>query len=472
MQEGKLIKLLKALIKEEFRGLEDYMNSPFFLKRNKDALLLFKAIKRQYPHFQSSVLLKKRVFKKVYPDQDYSDGKMRNLLTKVVKITESYLLYLDNEEDKFEKDKRLIAIYEKRGIEEEFHKLTNKLIKQLDALPYRDATFYYYKYILESKVYFHSKTKKDIASVEFLKKCLSNFEYYFILERSKLGIDLKNRKKIYSEHHNFKIDDLTHINLIDNYVYQLYQLSLQLIEKSEKSIFQRLESLYAKKNNYLRTDEQTLFFILLQNFIIQQSRLRPIEYKGALINLFKLGLKEKILFMNNKIKDIIFINIISVGLKNKEFSWVKSIIKNYGNNIIEEVDGLTITFCRALIAFYEKDYTVAIKLINSSPSSNNLNNFGLRTVIIRASFKVFPTNPSYYDIFINQCFSFEKYLIRNYSEVTQRVEMHKNFIKIIRSIGQLIYKKKWQGEKKKNLLLELNSEKKIVYKDWLIEALM
>lgn len=471
MQEGKLIKLLKSLTKEEFRRLEDYINSPFFLKKSKDALSLYRAIKRQYPNFQSVVLAKKRVFKKVYPDQVYSDGKMRNLLSKLVKITESYLLYLDNEADKFEKNKQLVRIYGKRNIYDEFVKKIHSLTKSLAELPYRDANFYYNRYLLDSELYFHVHTQKDKEAVNLLKSSLLNFEYYFVLERGKLGIDLKNREKIYFERNDFHFNNFSQIIPRDHPIYQLYNISLKLIRTGEATVFFDLKQLYLEEIDNLGKNDKAIFFKILQNFATQQLHKHEEKYQPILMHFFKLGIDKEILLQNGKIKGLTFLNIIAIGLKRKEIDWVKLIIIKYKDKILEETNGFTYSLSTALVAFNEKKYTKVIDVLNTSTFPNTLNHYGFKSLIIRATFKTFPTDTNYYQMFIKQCLSFEKYLTRDGITVTKKIETHLNFTKFIKKIGQLIFNKKLTEAKKETLLLELEKNNKISYKNWLINCL-
>ncbi|MFK7980600.1 MAG: hypothetical protein AB8G86_11505 [Saprospiraceae bacterium] len=475
MKHNKLINLLRGLTSKEFNRLEAYAGSPFFINKRKDLPLLYKALKKFHPNFEAENLSKEALFKKVHPKEIYNDKKFRNLQADFVKIIENYLLFLENEENRFEKDKKLISIYEKRSIHETFIKSTNKLLKSLNNLPFRDAQFYYDKYLLGSKIYFHPKTKKDIKSTQLLKVSISDFEHYFLLERSKLGIDLKNRERFYPEKHDFEIDKFSHIDLSSNYLFQLYQLSIQLLVTPQKSIYLELSALYKSKIDAIRKEEQILFFIFLQNFIIQQDRANPIEYKLLLIKHFQFGLSKKVLFQHGKIQDTIFINLVSNGLVNGAFDWVKSIIKDYGKDIHEDIKGFTVILSNALIAFYEEDYETTIEIINTNNFTKSLHHFGFRTLIIRAAFIMISNHHSvtsfYYNIFSNHCSAFEKHIIRNHSKKTDKVELHLNFNKIIKRIGQLIFDKKWKGKQKQIMLDKLNAEKKMVYKQWLINIL-
>ena len=118
MKQNKLLNLLQSLNAKEFRELEDYLNSPFFIKRRTDIPSFYRILRKFYPFDQMEGVTKELLFKKVYSKQDFKDKKFRSLLADFVKIVENYLLFLENEEDRFEKDKRLVAIYEKRRIYE------------------------------------------------------------------------------------------------------------------------------------------------------------------------------------------------------------------------------------------------------------------------------------------------------------------------------------------------------------------
>lgn len=291
------------------------------------------------------------------------------------------------------------------------------------------------------------------------------------MERANLGIDLKNRERLYSENHHFKLDDFSKIIPVDNTIYKLYDISLKLFDTGKEVIFIELKEFYFEKVNDLKKKEQLLFLKILQNYAIQKSRITEEKYLPILIDFFKMGLERGILLENGRIKSITFLNIIGIAIKNNKTDWANLIIESYKNKIIEDTKGFTYKLSTAIIAFYKKEYSKVISILSTSSFTNRLNHYAFKTLIIRATFKMIPEDTNYYELFINHCSAFEKYLTRDGLIVSKKIEMHLEFVKEIKKIGKLIRQGHLTPVIKIQLLKELKQNEKINFKNWLIETL-
>lgn len=469
MQEGKLIKLLKALSKEEFRNLEDYMDSPFFLKRNKDALLLYRAIKRQYPHFQSSVLLKRRVFKKVYPDQEYADGKMRNLLTKLVKITESYLIYIDNKSNEFSKNKQLTIIYSNRNIYDEFVKNTKRLLDLLEKSPIKDAEHYLHKFTLEKYWYAHINSSKR-KMLDVLKNVLTSLHHYFSLERIEIDLDIKNRERIFKENLEFK-EVKVHERLIEkNLTYQLKSNIIEILATNDEDLFKETKSLFEANLTSLNLKDKTNIYMLLQNFTLQQVPLGPNKFYPIVLDTYKLGLKHQLLFENGNLLGSTYFNIVTISLKQKEYKWAEDFIEKYEDKIAPSMRVFIKNLCLGFLNYEQQKYKDAINILSSLNYPNNIYLITVKTLQIRSSFKLFLNDESYYNPLINLCGSLEKFLKREESVIESRRVRNLNFIKYIRKITNLIKRNKWTQNKKEEIFSSIRKEQQVALKPWLLKV--
>lgn len=470
MQEGKLIKLLKALNREEFRNLEDYLNSPFFLKKSKDALLLYKALKRQHPDFKSVVLTKKRVFKKVYHDQDYSDGKMRNLLSKLVKVTESYLLHLDTEKDEFEKEKRLMLVYKKRKITNEFIKSIRSLKNKLKNNPLKDVNYFFQLYSLDKHLYFNENTPEAHKTIEVLKNSLQNFHHYFVLERIYFGMDLKNREAIYKEKHNFKIDDFSNIIPKNNLIYKIYKTLFQLLEDKSSISFLELNKLYHKHINKISHKDKAIIFIIIQNFLGYQLAQNEELFIPIAFQHFKIGLEEKFLINNGKLNPTLYLNISITASRLKKYKWTHSFIEKYTVYLPIKIKELAKNLATGYLEFNKKNYLGTLDILSKINKEKNVYTQKINNLSIRTYFKLFQQRESYLDILLSKCNSFERALQRDKIKAKRKIQPNIEFIKLVRKITIHISKDNWSERIEEKLLIQVNS-RPITLKRWLINEI-
>ncbi|GEM_PF-5952725 len=468
MKPNKLFNLLQSLTIKEFKELEAYVKSPFLIKRRTDLPAFYQALKPFYPFTKIEAVTKEFLFEEVYSEQDFNGKKFRSLLSDFVKIIENYLLFLENEVDRFEKDKRLVAIYGKRNVYDEFTKGKKKLITSLEAAPYRDANFYFNKYRLESDFYFHPKTQNR-KEVNSLLEGIKDFESFFVLERAKLGLDLKNMEKLYNITHDFNLEDFSNTNPKNNLIYILFKKAFSLIDKQEKSIYLELYNLYKNEIKNLSKENQLVFFSILQNFASQQLRINEKEYLPLIIKLYTLALENEVLLNNGKIHVSIFINIIILNLKAEKYIWVEQTIEKYKDSIGGQEPKLTLKLANAFLRFQKENYFEVIKSLKQVKLQNIINHLRLRSLIIRTYFNIFLFDKNYFASLENESLSFEKYLSRNKEITSQRKIANLNFSKIIRKISKVLNEEKWNSDIKSTILSELNQTNLLAYKSWLIE---
>lgn len=470
IHDSKLIKLLQSLSKEEFKQLGNYMNSPFFLKKGKEVLTLYCWLKKHYPSFSSKAISKERIFKKVYPNTTYSDGKMRNLLLDFVKIIESYLLHIETETDIFEKKKRLTNIYSKRNIHCEFIKSTKQLRAQLEKHPYQDANYFKSQYQIERDYYFNPETQKIQENVKSLQKSLSSFEKYFVLERIKLGIDLKNREKIFKEKHDFEFDDFSQILPKDNLIYRLYTGAFELLRTGNEQLFFELSILYKENIDKINWENQAILLQILQNFASQNLRKNEKLFAHSALDFYKLGLEKEIIIVNGKLSAQHYLNIAKVMSKYGDYSLSLSFVEKYCSFLQDSMRNHLKLTAKAIIEFNNENYLSAIEYLNAAKTLKNHNIHTLNTLSLRTFFKLFQENNTYYDLFLSTANSFERALYRDKILSKSKLENALSFVQILKKIGNDIDQNNLTKQKI-NKYLQTISDQALIYNSWLVEIL-
>ena len=140
MQKSKLLNILRSLSKEEFIQFRKVLQSPFFVS-NDIPLKFYDGIRRFYPAFESTLLTKERVFKKVYPDRPYNDAKMRASMLRLTQLLEEYLVWRQVKRNETLFQKKLIKAYSERSLFDYYKKRRAQLIEKMEAKPYGKDLF-------------------------------------------------------------------------------------------------------------------------------------------------------------------------------------------------------------------------------------------------------------------------------------------------------------------------------------------
>ena len=115
MQNSKLVQLLNNLDRETFTKLGSFVESPFFNK-NERLIRFYHYLNRYYPGLFSPQLKKEKVHQYVFDKKKYSDDRMRQLMHKMMVLTESFLAVHEALSSESSKARLLLQALDKRNL--------------------------------------------------------------------------------------------------------------------------------------------------------------------------------------------------------------------------------------------------------------------------------------------------------------------------------------------------------------------
>ncbi len=458
--------------KSEFNQLEAYINSPFFLKKNNYPLKLYQALKEFAPKFNAANLTKEVIFRMVFPQVKYCDAKMRNLLSRTVKIVDSYLLYLDNEADEFGRDKRLSEVYNKRNIESEFFNYSRRLLVDLENVLQKDTNYYFNKFSLEKELYFHLKSNRKNSN-ELLKKTIFDFQNYIGLEQANIELEVNNKKQMFN--HDVEIPSIglsqeivsENLNLL--FLNEINQL---LIEK-DIQLYIKIIGNFEVQLDKLGNEESLNIYMALQNFGVRQANENFNLFGPILFKVYQIGLNSNLLIINGLIITSSYLNIVIVGLKIGAFKWTASFITNYEHLLAPKIAEPIKRFSLCNYFFISGEHEKVLDITNTY-KFQKIGTFRIinaKSFRIRSLFQLLKSDNSLYKLLLNHCSAFDKYIDREKSLIKKRKIMYKKFTTLLRKMAHAIINNKWDVQKKKAFKMEVEKDKNIRYRDWFLEIL-
>ena len=85
MIASKAIDLLRTFSEAEFKEFGNFTASPYF-NREIVQVKFYELLKKYYPDFTAKTFTKEQVYSKLYPGKTFSDGVMRNILSKTLEL--------------------------------------------------------------------------------------------------------------------------------------------------------------------------------------------------------------------------------------------------------------------------------------------------------------------------------------------------------------------------------------------------
>ncbi len=470
LKKTKLYKLLQSLSKKEFDQLESYLSSPFFLSNNEDVLKLYLAIKKHRTDFFQNTPSKLFFYTLVYKDVPFEDLKMRHLLNKSVRLIDNYLLYLYNEKNKIERDIQVTKIYNERNIYGEFTKNTKRILKSLEDRSIKDTKHYYYKYILESNYIFHPQTerKKEVA---YFDKSIKSFHNYIAMEYTNILMDINNVKRIFDVNINYP--SLTYSKELtkENETLEIMNLANELLLGGNEQKLKKLRNLFVENSPTLSISDKKNTFSVLLNFSIQEMTKDPATYYPFIFNLYKMGIKDQLIFENGKIRGNKYLNIVKMGIGNKDLEWTRNFIRDHEDKIKLEERLFTKNVSKVFLYFAEESYEKVIELTSNIKLPEIQTSINIRTILLRSFFKLYQQNKFNHKPLLSQLNSFDRLLKRDKSLIAKRKLKNKNFTKYLRKIIYLTERKKWNKIRAENLMEEIENRKDVALSPWLMEVI-
>ncbi len=464
MQDSKLIKMFKALSTEECKYLRWFTQSNFF-NTDPNLLLLYEALAKHFPDFNSKTLTKEAIFGKVFTGQAFNDGKWRNLCSKMTKLLEDYLVTLEWKKNKQLKEKLLIGAFEQRNIDfDEFKKKSVGLIKELDSLPFRDEEYFFSKMEMQRKLYNQSSTVGEVEIESLVLEAMENLDEYYYLARIKLINEIQNRKAV--RHSSADENKLPKIPS-ENKLFQIYSRINKMNNENDNNIYYEIRGDFIGDLVRIKSNEKEVIIKFLLNFAIKQVRVDASIFLREVFELYKIAHEQNLLATNGVVTNTTFINLVNSAARVAEFEWAeKFILEN-----LEKIEGKTRNeiekLGRGFLSFNKNEFSNVVDMLSTLTFSEILYQLLAKSLSLQAYFELFLADPSYFSFIKNYSQSFEKYVSRNPGIGKKKSNSYMIYIRLVRRLAGLIYHGELTVEKRKTLLKDLNSKTEIAERNWL-----
>jgi len=358
-------------------------------------------------------------------------------------------------------------VYNKRNIESEFFNYSRRLLADLNKVTQKDVDYYFNKFSLEKEMYFHRQNDRK-NSIPILVNSIQSFHNYIALEEVNIKLEVYNLQKIYVSH--VEISPLSYSKdfTSNNISLHLINSVNDLFITNRVNLIEIIDE-FEKKISFLSQKDSKNIFVALQNYAAQNSTKNPKIYAPIQFQLHQLGLKHKLLFINNEIFSASYINIVVTGIRLKKYNWTLQFIEEYEKKLKKSEAIYTKKLALIFLNFGRENYQETIMLTNKVRFPDIRRELNSKTIRIRCYFKLFQNDFSYHNLIIKQFNAFDKFLKRENSLIASRKLGNENFIKFLRRITNAIIKDNWTISFRMNIKKEIETIKNITYRDWLLE---
>ena len=371
MENTKLIQILKTFSKTEFEDFGKFVFSPFF--NNSEQITKFYIfLQRHYPGFNSS-LTKENIYKEIYKDKDYKDKRVRDLLSRTLKLAEEFLAYSDIRNDEFLIKRKTLGQIALRNLDKHFEKKAGEIGSMLNSNIKND------EYILNNYLFAESKRdyleyKKALGKrSEFFNEItgeIEKFIIYFIFRMLKYFSTLISQQLVMNKKYEFtflyEIIGYLRKNPAKDYpvVMIFYYSVLLYIEPENEDIFFHLKDILAANTEIIEDKELRLIYTQMYNYSKEKQIHGSENFRRENFGIIKEMLSKNIYPMEaGYMPEHTYISITGEGLIFKEFEWTEKFMKDYREKLPPEKRENAFIYCSSVLNYRKKNYGGALRTL-------------------------------------------------------------------------------------------------------------
>lgn len=455
---------------DDYRRFGKVVVSTFYTK-NRIIPELYRYLKRFHPNFDSPKLSKIYVFRKLFPGEEYSDIKLRNLFRELTRLAEEYLLQAELTQNVFLRRQLLIGIYGDKKLHKLFDQEVQKQEKALNHLPYRDMEYYqqYYQMNLQRMEMLPSKAL--LNRYQLLMETGDLLNHYFHLSEAKTNTELESFRGILSAQQTAENNSLRTNELETNLVFQLFQKIQQVYQTANLEIYAEVKTQLMGHIDEIRPSLQIELLTHLINFTIRQMKEDDERFNQLAFELYRFGLDHKILVQDGELHDTAFLNIAIIASKAGAFEWVEHFLSEYDQMVLSNVREDVKTLALANLNFHRGKFSQAIDDLNKHHFVHPLYVMSARLHHLRCSYELFLEEESYFELFIAQGQAFEKFVRRSKVHNDAFSKACLNFVGMIMRLANLRLGKRLSATERDAFYKKLEEQNHTISRSWLLQKI-
>lgn len=464
MAEYKLLSLLKSLNKKEHRQFKKFLNSPYF-NTNKSLNKLYEIISDNEV-VNNDFIQKEYVYKKLFPQKKYKDLHCRQYLSSLTKLLEKFIQIEHFYKNKDLQNQALLKEFTYKGSENIFSQLYSKT-KPSSTIT--DGEYYYNLFrredIRNQFLAYTAQNQNRLLAQPNYSETIQFLDTFYLIYKLKYCCELLNYKSVGAlGKETILLDDILELLKKKDYsgtpiINAYYKILLTFIYPDEEINYYSLIDFLKENDHQFQHDDSREMYIYAQNFCIRQINKGKSAYLQELLNVYKILLKRKIIYLNNQLSPWDYKNIVVTGLRCQDYSWVKSFIDKYKSKLPEKEKNNAYKYNLAKYHFYQKEYNDVLKLLQKVEYNDIFYNLDSKAMLLKTYFEI-----EEYDTMYSLIESFKIFLRRSRDISKNRIKSYKNMLKIVQKISR---RKLNRNTDVHELLKEIEKTKPLADANWL-----
>lgn len=235
--------------------------------------------------------------------------------------------------DEFNEQLHLLDFYRRKGLDQRFESLFNKLQQQLRESSTADLDQYWEKNYQLNRFKMEWMSERDTREDNYLRAVIDSFDAYYLLQRAQYTYQLLLRQQNYT----FTTSPyLAILQQIEQYCLRtspeesglllLYYEALLILVEREDEDFDRFQTLLQQYGSVLPQTDYHSLHGLERQVLLKQYRENQSAPPYALFELYQKHWEKGLLTLGGVIMPSVFANIVRYGCRCGAMSWVRTFL--------------------------------------------------------------------------------------------------------------------------------------------------
>ncbi|RMG73386.1 MAG: hypothetical protein D6722_03845 [Bacteroidetes bacterium] len=436
MENARLVRIMNSLSPGRLRAFRRYVASPFF-NRNARLEALLDWLMEHLPAPPDDKPAIHRVLfgtKKAFDEQRVYDH-----FSALLRLLEGYLSWEAVQADPFVPLQHLTA-YLLEAEEGQFERYHKKLRQTLKARPHRNSGYFQQRYqtYLLADSYFGRQQRRVYD--ENLAEAEASLDTYYLAAKLQHACEMLNRNNIINRQDRPQMMDSLESELTrtDNpyrevpviRIYFLIYLSLS--QPEEEAHYEALVSYLQQHAGDFTREEAYAMYGYALNYCTRKINEGQGQYLEKIFLLFRQLLDQDILIEGGYLAHWHVKNIVTVGLRLREFQWVKGFLDTYRVRMHPEQREHVYHFFLATYHYEQQEYPEALRALQQVVFTDVYYDLGARSMLLKIYYEA-----EEYEALDYHIRAFQTYLRRNKDMSAGHRKVHRNLIRFVRKLRKL-----------------------------------
>ena len=436
MQDNLLIFALKKLSRKEMTRFREVSLSPYFNK-HAGVKVLIDYLSDKYPDFSTKNCAREVIWKKMFPKDKYDYPHLALLFTYSLRLLERFFaiekLEIHDTDAHFLKAEYL----RERRLLKQYEKTQKTIAKQLDKAEFRDADYYFQKYLFANErdqKYLKITQKREDDG---LQEKQDSLDVWFMAMKLRDACEMRMRERYFGEGYEagllteiltkIKSEATDYQNIPAILIYYLvYEL---LVNEAQEDYFILKEKVEQEAAYFSKSELQNIYNYL-QNFCIQQINKGETTFLKEIFIIYQSQLERELIFeKNGTLAEWHYKNIVTTGLRSNAYDWVRNFIEDYKPRLSPSVAENAYSFNLANYFFATEKYRDVLPLLIQVEYSDMRYKLDARALLLRTYYHLKET-----EAFYALCDAFNQLLLRNKDLTDFQKTGYQNMIRMSRKV--------------------------------------